>query len=486
MLINQGHLEFRQDAYETGFSAWDLSSGDLDRDGDLDIVLAMAGSSATGDVSILRNTGKGRFVSVRFSSGYNPHDVAIADFDGDSRADIVVTQGGTSTGSIHLQRRHFRFGPPDLFETDLLVDSVEHADVDQDDDVDLTIAINDPFGGIGYVQVMNNFGKAKFQPGQLIDSGLTSDGHVGHVQPADINGDGWDDLVWNLSQFSEPVGPIVTSLNDGSGNYGPSVVFPGTARNDYMAVADLDDDGDLDLASAQFTEQIAIYLNRGDGTFGAAKIVRVAEFPGMIVAADLSGDGLVDLATVHNGVYGSSKAISVLRGTGGGQFASAVTYTVGQGPIEIVATDLDDDGDLDLATSNNGGDDTSTFAPESTTVLLNKGDGKFGPITTYAGEAVYNYLSEWAISAADIDGDGHIDIAVSNVLGNDIGVYYGKGDGTLAPQQVRYGVQNGAQDMTLADFNGDGSVDIAAAGYLQSVDPLFPPAGIVVLTNRGS
>jgi hypothetical protein len=50
---------------------------------------------------------------------------------------------------------------------------------------------------------------------------------------------------------------------------------------------------------------------------------------------------------------------------------------------------------------------------------------------------------------------------------------------------VRYGLQNGAQDLTVADFNGDGRPDIAAAGYLQSVDPLFPPAGIVVLKNQG-
>jgi len=58
--------------------------------------------------------------------------------------------------------------------------------------------------------------------------------------------------------------------------------------------------------------------------------------------------------------------------------------------------------------------------------------------------------------------------------------------GRSTPQQVRYGVQNGAQDMTLADFTGDGLLDIAAAGHLQSVSPLFPPPGIVLLTNTGT
>jgi hypothetical protein len=224
----------------------------------------------------------------------------------------------------------------------------------------------------------------------------------------------------------------------------------------------------------------------GDGTFGSATLLSVDEFPGMVIAIDLNGDRWVELATVHNGVYGSSKAISVLPGTGNGRFGPSVEYTVGQGPIEIVATDLDEDGDLDLATSNNGGDDISNFNDESTTVLLNKGDGTFGSITTYPGEDINYYLSEWAIEAADVDADGNVDLVVSNVLVNDAGVYYGKGDGTLDPTQVRYGLQNGAQDLTVADFDGDGLIDIAASGYIQSVDPLFPPTGIVVLINQGS
>jgi hypothetical protein len=171
---------------------------------------------------------------------------------------------------------------------------------------------------------------------------------------------------------------------------------------------------------------------------------------------------------------------------GGGRFGPFKKYTVGQGPIEVVAADFDKDGDLDLATSNSGGDDISTFADESTTVLLNRGNGTFGPITSYKGEAINYYLSEWAIELADVDGDGNVDLVVSNVIGNNAGVYYGHGDGSFEPQQVRYGLQNGAQDMTVADFTGDGLVDIAASGYLQSVDPLFPPTGIVLLTNQGS
>lgn len=486
VMLNQGGLSFAQKGYVTGSSASDLASGDLDGDGDPDVVLATLGSSTTGDMSILRNRGDGTFKALRFASGFNPHDAAIADFDGDGRADIVVANGATETGSIHLQRPGFQFGPPRLMRTDLFVGSIEHSDVDHDGDLDLVVSIADPYAGTGSVQILENNGRGVFLAGQLLDSGLTSRGGIGHVQPADLNGDGWDDLVWTISQFFEPIAPIVTSLNDGHGTFLPSSILVGTDANGYAGVGDVDSDGDLDLAVAQRTEQLAIYPNAGDGTFGSARILRVAEFPGMVIALDLNGDGWAELVTVHNGVYGSSKTISVLPAQGGGRYGHFVKYTVGQGPIEIVAADFDGDGDPALATSNNGGDDISTFADESTTVLLNRGNGTFGPITTYPGEAINYYSSEWAIEAADVDADGHVDLLVSNVIGNDAGVYYGHGDGSFEPQQVRYGLQNGAQDMTVADFNGDGLVDIAATGYLQSVSALFPPTGIVLLTNQGS
>jgi FG-GAP-like repeat len=243
------------------------------------------------------------------------------------------------------------------------------------------------------VQIMTNDGNGVFHQGQLMDSGLTSRGSIGHVQPADLNGDGWDDLVWTINQFNDPVAPIVTSMNDGTGTFGPITIFVGTDANGYAGVGDVDADGDIDLAVAQATDRIAIYLNAGDGTFGSATLLSVDEFPGMVIATDLNGERWVELATVHNGVYGSSKAISILPGTGNGRFGPPVEYTVGQGPIEIVATDLDEDGDLDLATSNNGGDDVSNFNDESTHVLLNGGDGALGSITTYPGEDI-NYYPE--------------------------------------------------------------------------------------------
>jgi FG-GAP-like repeat len=92
VMINRGRLTFAQTVYVSGFSAWDLVSGDLEGDEDSDVVLATLGSSSTGDMSILRNRGGGTFRSIRFSAGFNPHDAAIDDFDGDGKADIAVAK----------------------------------------------------------------------------------------------------------------------------------------------------------------------------------------------------------------------------------------------------------------------------------------------------------------------------------------------------------------------------------------------------------
>jgi len=111
--------------------------------------------------------------------------------------------------------------------------------------------------------------------------------------------------------------------------------------------------------------------------------------------------------------------VSALLNQGNGTFAVQGAYGVGTEPVAALAADLNGDGKLDLAVGNDASNDVS--------VLLNKGNGTFATMGTYAVGA--NPLS---IAAADLNGDGKPDIAVANLGSNDVSVLLNNGNGTFA------------------------------------------------------
>ena len=127
--------------------------------------------------------------------------------------------------------------------------------------------------------------------------------------------------------------------------------------------------------------------------------------------------------------------------------AAQQTYAVGSFPQGIAAADLNGDGHADLAVTNAGNDTVG--------VLLSKGDGSLAAQQTYAVGGIPR-----SIAAADLNGDGHADLAVTNGGGTTISVLLSKGDGSLAAQQT-YAVGSGPWGITAADLNGDGHADLA-------------------------
>jgi hypothetical protein len=169
------------------------------------------------------------------------------------------------------------------------------------------------------------------------------------------------------------------------------------------------------------------------------------------VAANLNGDSRLDLAVANI----SSNTISVLlnQGTPGaalasGTFAAAVNYGVGGSPYSLVATDLNNDGKLDLAVANYGSNQVA--------VLLGNGDGTFQPRLKYL---IAPGLG--AMVLGDFNGDGFLDLAVSSTDG--ITVALGNGDGTFR-NPMHYAAPGGA--MAMGDVNGDGQPDLVMASSL--------------------
>ncbi len=115
-----------------------------------------------------------------------------------------------------------------------------------------------------------------------------------------------------------------------------------------VLAADLDGDGDFDLAVENLTgHTVSILKNNGDGTF-AAKVDYATGIASSVFAADLDGDGYRDL-TVPNF---QASTVSILKNNGDGTFAAKVDYGAGLTPYSVFAADLDGDGDFDLAVTN--------------------------------------------------------------------------------------------------------------------------------------
>jgi len=235
-------------------------------------------------------------------------------------------------------------------------------------------------------------------------------------------------------------------------------------RPNGQALADLDGDGDLDVALAHvgnFLEpRFSVHLNRGDGTFADPVTYRTVGETMDVVAADLDGDADVDLAFAQSYFGVSGSWVLVFLNDGSGVFGPEQKFATGIGPTGIAAFDADRDGDVDLATANN------RFGEEDLTVLYNDGAGSFSgrvdlPIS---GERPYK------LAAGDLDGDGYPEL-VASVDGNvpAVSVYFNDGAGgfeTLTQYDTTSLSSGSVPGIHVADVDADGDLDVLHSTHL--------------------
>ena len=221
-----------------------------------------------------------------------------------------------------------------------------------------------------------------------------------------------------------------------------------------------------DLAVADSTTgNVAIFVGDGKGGFSPGPILAGgSQSQPSALAAGRLGDGHVDLIVADQGdpSTGNGQGLRVFQADGPGQFVLSETIALGSAPSAVVAADLTGDGFLDLAVAEWNSDQVS--------VLLNKGNGTFMAAVSYSVGSV-------PVSLVAVDfGNGHIDLATANENSADVSVLLGNGDGTFQPQS-RFGVGSSPVALVAADLNGDQRPDLAVAN-LGSND-------ISVLLGRG-
>jgi Uncharacterized protein related to plant photosystem II stability/assembly factor len=287
------------------------------------------------------------------------------------------------------------------------------------------------------VSILTNNGKGIFTKTSTVNMGS----YPGSITTADLDGDGDMDLVVTNSGSNT----VSILKNDGNGTFTQTSVVTVVGYPWNVAAADLDGDGTIDLAVTSYSGTVSILKNDGSGSFTLTSTVTVGGIAYSVTAADLNSDGAIDLVVTN---YGSN-SISILTNNGSGVFTLTSTVNVGKGSMAATATDLDGDGAIDLAVAN--------FHSNTISILKNNGSGTFTLTST-----VNTGNSPTSIITVDAEGNGIMDLAVVNAGSGSVSILKNNGSGSFTQTStMSTGIGSSPRIVTAADLDGDGRIDLA-------------------------
>ncbi len=335
----------------------------------------------------------------------------------------------------------------------------------------------------------------------------------GGVALLDFDGDGWLDVYVLQGGPFPPVGspPAFGDRlfhNKGDGQFEDVTVQSGLAQlgggyGHGVAVGDYDNDGRPDLLITRW-RSYALFHNLGKGRFedvtDRSGLGGERDWPTSAAWADLDQDGDLDLYVCHYVAYDPATAPTCQFPTNpertycdprtfaslsdhvfrndGGRFVNVtepagIVDRQGRG-LGVVAADLDDDGLIDLFVAN---DTTANY------FFRNQGKFRFLEQGTESGLAANEsggYLAGMGVACADFDGDGRLDVAVTNFFGESTTLYHSHGNGIFSDRTAAAGLASPTRfvlgfGLVALDANNDGRVDLAQAnGHVGDYRPSTP------------
>jgi hypothetical protein len=429
-------------------------AGDIDGDGDIDLITAVDSSAEIIQRRI--NDGTGKFTVERLGKDYNQLlSIALGDIDGDGDLDVIV---GTVGRPIKL---YLNDGLANFSDIGIAISAENFyakniALIDIDADGDLDLVVNDSTSPGLFI----NNGRGHFADSR--DLGIKANLGISFGF-ADVDGDSDVDLIASKGDVY---------LNDGKGNF---TLKPGNEIEErdlgQMILVDVDGDGDIDIVSSgQYG--YALYLNAGNGLFALSpELSKVPINEGNISAGDVDGDGDLDL------LFGNSdKPDELFLNNGKGHF------TKSEEPLGahrfVLLHDVDRDQDLDVISLGRASSVLLNQSNRFPGVMLNnlpkaaaKAELKPAldllatsiqppPLFLSAIPLIINQHID-LLAAADINDDGHVDLAISSTRDkkSQLRIYLNNGKGELgAPMDIA--VTDEPTSISFADINNDNFPDL--------------------------
>jgi hypothetical protein len=368
-------LEFGKTVIPVGHGPGSIAVADVNHDGKLDIVVA---NTVDGTVDVLLGDGKGHFIRAQgspFACGKSPNDIATGDLNGDGNLDLVIANTETPYLTILLGDGKGKFAPSphSPFDTHSSphVHGVAIADFNSDGKLDV---VTDSWGHDQILMFLGDGAGNLVLPGQAFKTGKRP---YQRLRSADFNKDGKPDVVTtDLGQNA-----VTILLGDGKGglNDAPGSPVPAGSAPWAVAIDDMNHDGNPDLVIVPYardvpdTKDVGVTVLLGDGKGGFRKMpgspfsLSGCEGPDRVATGDVNGDGLRDIVVT----CAQNNRLMLYLGSRDGGFTMS-TENVQTGWAGVAIADLEGRGKDDVVVSNGVVDSQSKSTAGTITVLSSK------------------------------------------------------------------------------------------------------------------